>query len=82
MENRRENRALGAHNWTIGCDFKESDGVGRVLTCLIVRNALWDKYNKYRIRSVGQWERKIGLRSEQTLIASDYVRQHQCHQTL
>ena len=25
MENRRENRAMGAHNRTIGCDFKESD---------------------------------------------------------
>ena len=33
LENRRENRAVGAHNWTIGCDFKESDGVGRTLTC-------------------------------------------------
>ena len=29
----RENRAVGAHNRTIGCDFKESDGVGRTLTC-------------------------------------------------
>ena len=32
-ENRRENWAVGAHNPTIGCDFKESDGVGRTLTC-------------------------------------------------
>ena len=33
MENRRENRAVGAHNRTIGCDFKESDGIGMTLTC-------------------------------------------------
>ena len=33
MENRRENWAVGAHNRTIGCYFKESDGVGRTLTC-------------------------------------------------
>ena len=32
----------------------------RLFISIIVRNALWDKYNKNRIRSVGQWERKIG----------------------
>ena len=31
MENRRENRAVGAHNRTIGGDFKESDGIGRAV---------------------------------------------------
>ena len=33
MENRRENQAVGAHSQTIGCDFEESDGIGRTLTC-------------------------------------------------
>ena len=72
LRDRRENRAVGAHNRTIGCDFKESDGIIRTLTCqtrsdgshlivtIIARNALWDKYYKNRIRSVVQWERKIG----------------------
>ena len=32
-ENRRKNRAVGAHNQTSGCGFKESDGIGRTLTC-------------------------------------------------
>ena len=32
-ENRRENRAVGAYNRTIGCDFKETDVIGRTLTC-------------------------------------------------
>ena len=33
MENRRENRAMGAPNRIIGCDFEESYGIGRTLTC-------------------------------------------------
>ena len=32
----------------------------RLFISIIVWNALWDKYNKNRIRSVGQWERKRG----------------------
>ena len=27
---------------------------------IVARNALWDKYNKNRMRMVGQWERKVG----------------------
>ena len=33
MENRSKNRAVGARNRTIGCDFEESVGIGRTLTC-------------------------------------------------
>ena len=33
IENRWENRAVGAHNPTIRCDFEESVGIGRTLTC-------------------------------------------------
>ena len=70
MENRMENRAVRAHNRmrTIECDFKESDGIGRTLMdrirlfiSSIARIALWDKHNKTRTRSIGQWERIIGL---------------------
>ena len=32
----------------------------RLVISVIARNALWDKHNENRIRSVGQWERKIG----------------------
>ena len=52
------------HNRTIVCDFKESDGIRRTLTCQtrsdglhpIIhfyhrRNALWDKHNKNRTGS-------------------------------
>ena len=33
----------------------------RLSIFVVARNALLDKYNKIPMRSVGQWERKIGL---------------------
>ena len=70
LENRIENRAVGAHNWTIVCDFEQPDGVWhvrvdrmdhiRLFISIVARNALRDKHNKNRMRSVGQWELKIG----------------------
>ena len=33
LTDRMENRAMGAQNQTIGCDFEESDGIGRTFTC-------------------------------------------------
>ena len=63
MENWRENRAVGAHNRKMGCDFKEWD-IGRTLTCQTRSDGSHPIINFYhcknRIRSVGQWERKIG----------------------
>ena len=32
----------------------------RLFISIVARNALFDKYNKNRMQSVGQWERKIG----------------------
>ena len=73
LENRMENRAMGAHNRTIVCDFEESDGIGwSRLTCqtrsdgshtiiYLYRCArcIIGKYNKNLMRTVGQWEQKI-----------------------
>ena len=53
LKNRMESEGL----WHVRLD--RMDRI-RLFISIIVRNALWDKYNKNRIRSVGQWERKIG----------------------
>ena len=56
MEKRRENRAVGAHNQTIGCDFEESEGLWHVrldrmnriwlFISITARNALLENYYK------------------------------------
>ena len=53
LKNRMESEGL----WHVRLD--QMDRI-RLFISIILRNALWDKYNKNRIRSVGQWERKIG----------------------
>ena len=71
MENRREKTGSGsAQSDAILKKRMESEGLWhvrldqmdriRLFISIIARNALWDKHNKNRIRSVGQWERKIG----------------------
>ena len=53
LKNRMESEGL----WHVRHD--RMDRI-RLFISIIVRNALWDKYNKNHNRSFGQWERKIG----------------------
>ena len=53
LKNRMESEGL----WHVRLDLMDCI---RLFISIVARNALWYKYNKNRMRSVGKWERKNG----------------------